>query len=296
MSIAQGVSRVEWFEAQEGGYSMGLLDSSGAPRPAYAALKNLTAELGRNPHYEGWLLLNNKDYGFVVEGVKASVMAIWAPPATEDNIDFGTRFSIMDPLDGRRVETTECLIRNAPVLVIGIRPGLVTQAKQNRSRPFPWGGDYSSASSVSIVMDKPEIAKGLHLLNPEALPEVTVDGVTARDCSKIPGIAFAVDPNFLSYTHTPIQIRAIVRKISAADHPGFNLKYESAAGRKGIGWNSVPGADKWHTLTWNIADDEFVGSWAYHFSFDSDSTNNSRYYLREVTVTKLVPEAAAEPQ
>ncbi|HEV2394859.1 MAG TPA: hypothetical protein VG146_21120 [Verrucomicrobiae bacterium] len=157
-------------------------------------------------------------------------------------------------------------------------------------------GDYSSASSVSIVMDKPEVAKGLHLLNPDALPEVTVDGVTARDCSKTPGIAFAVDPNFLSYTHTPIQIRAIVRKISAADHPGFNLKYESAAGRKGIGWNSGPGADKWRTLTWNIADDEFVGSWAYHFSFDSDSTNNSRYYLREVTITKLIPEAALEPR
>lgn len=108
-------------------------------------------------------------------------------------------------------------------------------------------------------------------------------------------MVFTIDPNFLSYTRAPIRISAVVRKISAGDNPGFNLKYESATGRKGIGWNSVPGADKWYTLSWTISDDEFVGNWGYHFSFDCDSTNYSRYYLQQVTVTNLVPLPATAP-
>ena len=49
MAIAQGVSHIEWFEAQEGGYQMGLLGSNGNPNPAYNALKNLATVLGPNP-------------------------------------------------------------------------------------------------------------------------------------------------------------------------------------------------------------------------------------------------------
>jgi hypothetical protein len=49
MAIAQGAARVNWFEAKEGGYNMGLLSSSYRPNPAYTALQNLTARLGPNP-------------------------------------------------------------------------------------------------------------------------------------------------------------------------------------------------------------------------------------------------------
>lgn len=80
----------------------------------------------------------------------------------------------------------------------------------------------------------------------------------------------------------------MVRKISTNDNSGFNLKYEATSGRKGIGWNFVPGADRWYTLSWTLADDQFVGNWGYHFSLDSDSKLHSRYYLQRVTVTKLV--------
>jgi hypothetical protein len=145
-------------------------------------------------------------------------------------------------------------------------------------------------------MGNPNIERGLHQLNSDASSTpVTVSGGPARDCSQSSAVAFTVDPNFLSYTHASIRISAVVRKISATDNPGFNLKYESATGRKGIGWNSVPGNDNWYTLSWTIADDEFVGNWGYHFSFDSDSTNYSRYYLQQVTVTNLVPRPTSPP-
>ncbi|HWV99874.1 MAG TPA: endo-1,4-beta-xylanase [Candidatus Acidoferrum sp.] len=296
MAIAQGVSHIEWFEAAEGGYAMGLLNSSGNPVPAYFALKNLAAQLGPNPLYKGWLVLNNKDYGFVFQGVTNSVLAAWAQPNTVDNISFGQTVAAMNPVDGSVAYTTTYSLSNAPVLVIGVPSNLVAQAVTDRSQPFPWGGNYSGVSSISVAMGNPDIEHGLHQLYADAgSTPVTVFGGPARDCSKGSSVTFTVDPNFLSYTHAAINISAVVRKISATDNPGFNLKYESATGRKGIGWSSVPGSDKWYTLTWTVADDEFVGDWGYNFSLDSDSTNYSRYYLQQVTVTNLVPRPASAP-
>jgi len=296
MGIAQGVSHIEWFEAQDGGYAMGLLDSSGNPNPAYSALQNLAAQLGPQPTYKGWLLLNDKDYGFVFQGATNTVLAAWTPPNTNDSIDFGQTVQILNPISGSIANAATCSLSNAPVLVMGVPSNLALQAASNRTLPFPWGGDYSGASSVSVAMGKPNLESGLHQLNADATSlAVSVYGGQARDCSKGSAVTFTVDPNFLSYTHASITISAVVRKILATDNPGFNLKYESATGRKGIGWNSVPGSDKWYTLNWTIADDEFVGDWGYNFSFDSDSTNYSRYYLEQVTVTNLVPRPGSAP-
>ena len=296
MSIAQGVSRIEWFEAQEGGYSMGLLNSSGNPNPAYTALKNLTAVMGTNPVYTGWLLLNSQDYGFVFKGATNSVMAVWAPQKAMDTVFFDQKVAMLEPLSGLIVSSNSCSLSNAPLLVVGLPSNLVAQAQSNRTLPFPWGGDFTGVSSVSVSMGSPNVEKGLHQLKPDATSTATtVSNSPARDCSKSGSQTFTIDPNFLCYTHASIKITAAVRKISASDNPGFNLKYESATGRKGIGWNSVPGSDKWYTLSWTISDDEFVGDWGFHFSFDSDSTNYSRYYLQQVTVTNLIARPASSP-
>jgi len=296
MAIAQGVSVIQWFEAQEGGYRMGLLNSSGNPTLGYAALSNLAAQLGPNPVYTGWLLLNDRDYAFVFEGATNSVMVAWAPPGQTDTIDFEQPVKSLNPVNGAVTTAASLLLSNAPKLVLSVPSNLVAQAQTNRTQPFPWDGDYSAASAVSVTMGSLNVDRGLHqLYRDRSSSPVTLSDGPARDCSKASAQTFTIDPNFLSYTHARIKISAVVRKISAADNPGFNLKYESATGRKGIGWNSVPGADKWYTLTWTISDDEFVGNWAYHFSFDSDSTTYSRYYLKQVTVTNLVPRPASAP-
>lgn len=287
LSLAQGASQVEWFEAQEGGYKMGLLDSHGNPTPSYTALKNLAAQLGPRPAYQGWVLLNGNDYGFVFQGAARSVLAAWAPPHSSNAVDFGQTVELLNPVDGAETQAASCTLSNAPMLVLGVPEALCAQAKRNRNRPLPWNGNYSEANSVSVSFASPDGEKGLHLLNSEPAAVTMVDGVPARDCHTGPGVTFTVDPNFLCYTQVPIKITAVLRSLSTSDNPGFNLKYESSKGRKGIGWNSVPADNQWHTLTWTISDDEFVGDWGYHFSFDSDSAKYSKYYLREVTVTKL---------
>jgi hypothetical protein len=265
MGIAQGVSQIEWFEAQEGGYSMGLLDGKGEPRPAYHAFKNMVEALGPNPAYKGWVLLGERDYGFVFQNAGAPVMVAWARPATTQELKFESPVTVIEPFSGARTRTDTVSLSNAPKILLNLPATFVSEAEGNRNQPFPWGGDYSHADVVSVTMGNPNIEKGLHVVNAETSSRpVTVDGGPARDCSVGSGLAFTVDPNFVSYDHTPLQISAVVRKISGNDNPGFNLKYESASGRKGIGWNFVPAGDGWHNLTWTLTDDEFVGNWGYH--------------------------------
>jgi hypothetical protein len=290
MGIAQQVAVIQWFEAQESWYKMGLLDGHGEPMPAYSALKNLATQLGEAPVCKGWVLLNDRDDGFVFQGATNTVLVAWAPPGIVDQVAFGQTVGWMEPISGHMRSAETCVLSNAPAFIIGVPASLVSRAESNRNRPFPWGGDYSQATEVSVALGSTNIERGLHMLNADAASTAaTVNGGPARDCSKGSGMTFTVDPNFLSYTLQPIRITAVVRRVSADNNPGFNLKYEAASGRKGIGWNSVPAGEQWHTLTWTISDAEFVGTWGYHFSFDSDSTKYSRYYLQQVSVTKLAP-------
>jgi hypothetical protein len=231
-------------------------------------------------------------------------MATWAPPGTTDGIDFGQTVQIMDPLTGGITNAGTYSLTNAPVLVVGVPSSLVAQAQADQGLPFPWGGDYTGAASVSVAMGAPNTEAGLHQLNPDGTSTaVFVYGGPARDCSRSSAQVFTVDPNFLSYTPTPIQITAVLRRIGP-DTAGFNLKYESRTGwRTAGGWYTVPGYGQWYTHTWTITDDEFVSKWGYNFRFDSDSTTFSRYYLQSVTVTigaapapMRSPPAAAPPQ
>ena len=288
MGIAQGVSRIQWFEAQEGGYRMGLLDSNFKPTPGYSALKNLAANLGPKPVYRGWLHMDHRDYAFLFQGASTTVLVAWAPRNRTDRVVLGSNSQILDPLTGSLTTAEDFPLTDSPVLVLGVSSNLVSQAELNRSQPFPWPETPLDASSISATLGGTNSEHGLHQLRADATSTaVTVDGGPARDCGEASGVSFTVDPNFLSYTTVPIKITAVVRRNAANQNGGFNLKYESTSGRKSIGWNSVPGNDRWYTLSWTIADDEFVGSWGFHFSFDSDSKGNSQYLLQQVTLTKM---------
>ena len=79
MGIAQGVECIQWFEGMDGDSGpMGLLDDKGETRPAYTALGQMIKHLGQHPTYLGWVLLNDKHYGFVFQGARGTVLATWA--------------------------------------------------------------------------------------------------------------------------------------------------------------------------------------------------------------------------
>ena len=286
MGIAEGFAHIEWFEAMGEAYNMGLLNNAGRPTRSYAALKNMTRVMGTDPKYIGWVLLDGGGYGFIFHGAAGTVMAAWSKPGATGRVRFGSTVKIMDPVSGVLIKSALVHLTGAPVLIMGAPAGVVIRAAENRTRPFPWAGNYTAARQISWIAGKPDTADGLHW-NRKITRAVSnvFHGRRAKFVGASPGVSFTVDPNFLSFTPTPITIIAEVCQ-KAGGHAGFNLRYEATTGWKSIGWNAVPADGKWHTLRWKINDDEFVSDWGYNFSFWSDSTANSRYYIRKVSVIK----------
>jgi polysaccharide biosynthesis protein PslG len=284
MGIAQGIACIQWFEGMDGDSGpMGLLKGNGEKRPSYTALAQMIKHFGQRPTYLGWVLLNDKHYGFVFQGAKGTVMTTWAATKTPDKIDFGRPVQIVDPLTGNAAETATYALTTVPILVAGVPDDLVKLAKSNKVRPFPWGGDYTDARSVSVSFGEKNVEKGLHTKSAESIAaDVLAYGGSARAGNIPGGNVYMVDPNFLSYTTIPIEISVVVRRNAANDPAKLNLEYESTTGYKKAEPYEVPDNKKWHTTTWKIDDSQFVSKWAFNFRL-----NSGKYAIQSVTVRKL---------
>jgi hypothetical protein len=290
MGAAQGVQTIEWFEGMDGDSGpMGLLHYDLTPRKAYTAYGNLIKNLGQHPQYVGWLQFNDKDYAFVFKNDKqVPVLVTWAPTGTHDDIDFGGDANIIDPMTGAGGQASIWTVTDEPIIASGIPAPLVAQAAANKAKPIPWGGDYSHAQSVSVTYGTTNVEKGLHTQSAASVAaDVLAYGGGSRAGGVPGGNVFMVDPNFLAYTPTPIEIKIVVRRNANNDNAGFKLVYESTTGYKNLGWYTVPDNTAWHTVTYRITDDEFVSMWGYNFSLDSDGNTYNKYDIQSVTVTKV---------
>jgi len=284
LGIAEGVQCIEWFEGMDGDSGpMGLIDGRARPRPAYAALGRLIALVGRHPTYLGWILLNHTHYGFVFQGVTGPVLATWAATSAPDEVDFGAPVTLIDPPTGNELQTQVYRLTVTPVLVTGVPAALVAQAKADRNKPFPWGGDFTNAQAVSVVMGATNVEQGLHTMAAATIArDVLAYGGGARAGTVPGGNVFMVDPNFLSYTTVPIAITALVRRNEKNDPSTLTLEYESLTGYKTAVPYEIPDNTQWHKATWTIDDDQFVGTWAFNFRF-----NEGTYYVQQVSVRKV---------
>jgi hypothetical protein len=289
MGIAQGVNCIEWFEGIDGDSGpMGLLDAHGKPRPAYTAMAQMILHLGQHPAYLGWVLFNERDYGFVFQGAKSSVLITWAPLGTTDTLNFGKDVQCIDPLTAQASAARTYLLTSAPILMLDVPDNVIDQAKANRGKPLPWGGDYTRARSVSVTFGQTNVEQGLHTQSARSIAaDVLAYGGSARSGGIPGGNVFMVDPGFLCYTTTPIEIMIRVRRNEANENAGFKLSYESTAGYKHRGWYTVPDNNKWHTASFRIDDAQFVGKYGFNFALDSDGNQYNRYDVQSVTVTKL---------
>ena len=118
--------------------------------------------------------------------------------------------------------------------------------------------------------------------------DVVAYGGNAR-AGQVPkgGDTFLIDPNFLSYTPTPIEITAVVQKGPDAAPAKMEITYESPEARDGYKKGQayeVPDGANWTTLTWKLTDAQFVSMYGYNFSF-----SKGNYMLKSVTVTKVGP-------
>ena len=290
MGIAQGVSCIHWFEGRDGDSGpLGLLDAKGTPRLAYNAMAQMIQNLGQHPAYLGWVLLNEKHYGFVFKGPQTNVLITWAYRGTSEHVSLGQPVSFVNPVAGGMSRAESLDLTSAPVMILDVPAAMAEQAKLNQSKPLSWGGDFSLAKSISIKMGEHGEEKGLHSRSGAAVAAAVVGyGGSARAGNVPGGNLFIVDPGFLSYTSVPIEISVVVRRNSANDNAGFKLVYESSNGLKSSGgWYTVPDNKEWHTVRWQIKDPQFVNYWGYNFALVSDSEKYNKYYIQSVTVTKL---------
>lgn len=290
MGIAQGVACIQWFEGKDGDSGpLGLLDRKGILRPAYNAMARMIEHLGQHPKYLGWLLMNEKHYAFAFQGAKGTVLITWAYRGENNEVRFPQSVKLLNPLNGDLATHDTHTLTESPIFVLGVPEPLLTEAKANKAKPLTWGGDYSKAESVSITMEAQQIERGLHTHSGEAVAGAVVAyGGSARAGNVPGGNVFIVDPEFLSYSTTPIEITAVVRRNEANDNAGFKLVYESTTGLKTAksGWFTVPDNKQWHTVRWQIDDALFVNYWGYNFALESDGSSFNKYYLQSVTVTK----------
>jgi hypothetical protein len=245
--------------------------------------------LGQHPRYLGWLILNDRNDAFLFEGAKGNVLITWSSGGAPDRVAFDQEVQIVNPLTEEITRASSCELTTAAVFILDVPSNLVTQAQQNKGRPLLWGGDFSKAKSVSVTMGERNTEQGLHTLSGQAVAKaVLAYGGPARAGDVPGGNMFIVDPGFLSYTSTPIEITAVVRRNEANTNAGFKLVYESTNGFKTAGtWYTIPDNKQWHTARWKIDDPQFVNYWGYNFSLVSDGNEYNKYYIQSVTVTKL---------
>ncbi|QDT16449.1 GH39 family glycosyl hydrolase [Alienimonas californiensis] len=297
MGIASGVECVQWFEGRDGDSGpMGLLDRNGIARPAYTALATLIEHLGQLPRPLGWVLLNDRHHAFLFKGADGPVLAAWGDAGVQDEYDFGREAPVVDPLTGHVTPQRSLALTTAPVLVLDVPEALIEQAKLNRDEAFPWGGndagspaEYAAANEVFLEFGEEAVERGLHTRSAAGLAEAVVTyGGSARAGNVPGGNVFIVDPHFLSYDPTPIEITVEVRRNPENVNSGFKLVYESPEGFKTAGgWYTVPDNQQWHTKTWRIDDPQFVNYWGFNFILESDGDVYNKYLIRRVSVRKL---------
>ncbi|HEX7899486.1 MAG TPA: hypothetical protein VF950_17090 [Planctomycetota bacterium] len=279
LSLAQGVKRIHWFEGIDGDSGpFGLIAGGNEKAPkrlSFTAMTQMVKILGHAPKRAGWLVRDGQHFAFAFEGAEGNVLVAWAAHGATSKLALGSKARIVNPRTGATSEAEEVELTNAPVLIVGVPAAKLAEARAQAAKPFPWGGDYTGATSVS--WDAVNGAKGLH---PVGLPK---DG----DMSALAGLSFTVDPNFLSYTPVPIKITMVLKRKTPEKNAGFNFGYEAVSGFKGgFGWYNVPEGKEWTTKTWTLKDPQFTGKFGYHFSVNSDSTQHSAYSIQSVTVAK----------
>ncbi|WOJ91232.1 glycosyl hydrolase [Methylocapsa polymorpha] len=298
LSIASGFQRVFWFEARGPSYGketdFGVIRADWTPRPSYDALKAMIDALGQKPQYLGWLDMDKGGYGFLYRGRNEDVLAVWSPPGTEHKITFPADVGVIDLAGGdSTLRAGQGLtLTGTPLLLTKVPASLARQARDKAGKPFPWGGDYAKAEVVLSRLGAVNVDSGVKQVDLQTTLSVTAGAESWRrtDFTRPEGdgryVQFRVDPQFVPYGTTNLEITAVVRRAAPETVAGMNIDYESLKGyRGGPNYQEIPGDEQWHELTWKVSDANFVGGWGWNFRL-SALGSAGEFDVKEVRVRK----------
>ena len=298
LSIVSGFQRIFWFEARGPSYGnamdFGVIRADWTLRPSYVALKTMTGVLGQQPRYLGWLDLDTGGYGFLFHGEGGDVLVAWSPLKEEHRVKFAGEVRVTN-LAGKETLLKggqELTLTGTPLLITEVPAALVEQAQGNVGKPFPWGGDYARAEVVTSRLQVANVDNGIKQINPQTTAPVVMGDVSWRRTDfTYPGgeghyVYFRVDPQFVPFGTTNLEITAVVRRVASDKVAGMNLEYELLKGYIGAPpYFNIPEDDQWHELTWKLTDANFVGGWGWNFRLNAISSPNE-FYIKEVRVKK----------
>ncbi len=282
MAFAQGIRCVQWFEGrdpagEEPGF--GLLKRNGSLRQTYNAFRELALALGERPRPLGWLALGEagRSLGFVFAGNSEPVLVLWKEAgAPEQQITFSSDVDVTAPLGDstRTISLKPSLsVGNDPLFIRKLPQDLLTLAKANTAKPFPWGGNYAGRKMVSVQLGTDASATGVYQCGSRTQPRVTFpDGTTGILQRANESARFYVHPTFASIHTQEYFVRVIVRRVTPGN-VGMNLHYEVAdsQGRspyRNVGtWFGLNDSAGWQTFTWHVKDACLAKMWGYDLAF-----------------------------
>ena len=298
LCLAQGIDRVFWFEGRGRAYGpqgdFGIIRSNWTKRPSFQAMRTLTALLGKQPRYLGWLNPTGRSYGFVFQGKAGAVLVTWATGDKGDTLRFPTDVTATD-LAGKAVAVKarqDITLSRAPVFITDLPKKQIAEARANQKRRLPWMKDYSTVKSVSCSMGVANAESGLTQLEKGDGKTVVglVDGAHVRRtdiAGKCFYMYFDVDDSYVSLGDNEIEITIASRRVDRAKAGGCNLTYESVKGYRQIGqWWTVPSKLGWHEHTFRVKDANFANNWGWNFRIDVVSSPGD-IWVRKVTVKRI---------
>ncbi|WP_264515486.1 endo-1,4-beta-xylanase [Luteolibacter rhizosphaerae] len=277
LSLAQGFDKIFWFEARGPAYGKGtdhgILREDWSKRPVYDAYRTLTAELGVEPRYLGWLDLGGA-FGFVFAKGQEHRLVAWANE--EKAVKLGGK---------------EVPLGRKPVFVADLPTETIALAKANAAKPFPWGKDYASVKSVSCQLGATNRDEGITQTSPETTSVVHGLDHSYRRADVAKGgeslyAYFRVDPTFVPFGTKELEVTVVAKRLPGGGNAGMNLTYESLSGYKGAGeWWSIPEGEGWQEHIWKLGDANFAGGWGWNFRTDA-AGSGADFFIREVRVKK----------
>ena len=202
---------------------------------------------------------------------------------TDKTLSFARDVKVADSLSGVTSDAkagTPIELNDTPVFVTGVPADLLSAAKANADKPFPWGGDYSRADAVGATLGRPEgdnagggnaggANGGVFQVGRRSTPHCTFpDGSTGIILRGDQSAQFFAHPSFAGLDARDYYVRVTVRRL-APGNLGMNLFYESAEApglapyRNKGEWYAVPTEDGWHAHTWHVTDACFAKMWGY---------------------------------
>ncbi len=266
-------------------------------------LATAARHLGRRP-YEGFVVRG--PVLLLVFGGDPAVAVAWSGTPAAVTVEGEAVRAVGPAGDERPVRSaagrTTVEVGPEPVLLVGIGPEEVAEARRMRSRdvPLPPGGpDYSASPEVSAVLGRVNQERGLYNMayrtwRGEAVRAVSVDGVDAlgtETAAERVYVRFDVDDSFLYFVdgRAAVEIAVEVRGAPAPQTVGFNVLYDSMSGYRFTPWQWVDASPGWVIHTVRLPDAAFANTWGFDFALNAAGNRREDLVVRSVTVRKVGP-------